>query len=320
MTSLCKERQIKTILNPTRYNSSYGNPKVTGDNGLSYNYKDVFSEYTNATAGIACSSYKTCYVGCECKSGWNKRSASASGISGVSSLQTSGVKTASANSLGNVSTMAAGDSCTVSITDPRYGKECSISTTKDCAGVCDGDAKFVCPNGYQSSSCSNGYYTYATAAKYCNKKSSVTDGTCYICKQCTYSCPPGYSTSVTCGSGERKVSAYKVKDQYASTCPSSSSLCYKCIEDEKYCTVSNGYDYYKGYNCNTWSSYTHGECGTKYAEMATSAKCHPLIGSTLSEQSCQKKCGSDRDCMADCVGDCDVDSWRMCCEQCTSEI
>ena len=241
---------------------------------------------------------------------------SASGIDSVTSLNAGGAQTQSANGGIQVSSLS-GDVSTMSSSYGGitcYKKACSTdyyleapSTSYFTRTSTTGTIGLTC---YKATGCKSGYYNGGSSHDYHGFK----------CSPCTYSCPPGYSTSVTCGSGEKKVSAYKVKDQDVSTCPSSSSLCYKCIEDEKYCTVSNGYDYYKGYNCNTWSSYTHGECGTKYAEMATSAKCHPLIGSTLSEQSCQKKCGSDRDCMADCVGDCDVDSWRMCCEQCTSEI
>ena len=179
-------------------------------------------------------------------------------------MQTSGVKTASANSLGNVSTMAAGDSCTVSITDPRYGKVCSISTTKDCAGVCDGDAKFVCPTGYQSSSCSTGYYTYATAAKYCNKKSSVTDGTCYICKQCTYSCPSGYYTSA--GTGYHLTSSYKYQVCNGDSSQTNSTKCYT--------REANSCSYY-GYEASTPSGKT----------------CTPVtINSGSSTKTCYKDC------------------------------
>ena len=49
-------------------------------------------------------------------------------------------------------------------------------------------------------------------------------------KQCTYSCPSGYSTSVSCSAGYETRSAYKVNDQNESTCPSSYTLCYKCVE------------------------------------------------------------------------------------------
>ena len=180
---------------------------------------------------MACNSYANCYIGCSCKTGWNKRSASASSVSDVSNLQTSGVKTASASSLsGNVSTMAAGDSCTVNITDPRYGTKCSISSTRDCAGVCDGSAYFRCTSGSTSSSCPSGQYSVNVGKQQCSSGSATNSTSCYSCYNCTYSCSSGYSTSTTsCGTG------YTLKTETASKASSScpSKTCGKC---EQTCT------------------------------------------------------------------------------------
>ena len=185
---------------------------------------------------MACNSYANCYIGCSCKTGWNKRSASASSVSDVSNLQTSGVKTASASSLsGNVSTMAAGDSCTVNITDPRYGTKCSISSTRDCAGVCDGSAYFRCTSGSTSSSCPSGQYSVYLGKQQCSSGNATNSTSCYTCYTCSYSCPDGYSTSTTsssCGSG------YTFKSTSATTQSGcSSKTCGKCEKDE-YCACS----------------------------------------------------------------------------------
>ena len=72
---------------------------------------------------------------------------------------------------------------------------------------------------YKAIGCQSGYYNGGSSQDYHG----------YKCSKCTYSCPPGYSTSVTCGAGYIKTSATKVKDQNVSTCPTSSEQCYKCV-------------------------------------------------------------------------------------------
>ena len=88
--------------------------------------------------------------------------------------------------------MAEGDSCTVSITDPRYGTTCSISTTKDCAGVCDGSAYFRCTSGSTSSYCPSGKYSVDIGKQQCSSGSATNSTSCYTCRDCSYSCPNGY--------------------------------------------------------------------------------------------------------------------------------
>ena len=223
-----------TILKHSRYKKSYAdtvsNSNVKGNNGLYYSYNSVFSEYTTKGQGISCSNYANCYIGCTCRSGWNKRSASASDVVDGGSLKTAGAKAVStAGTKANVSTMAEGDSCTVSITDPRYGTTCSISTTKDCAGVCDGSAYFRCTSGSTSSYCPSGKYSVDIGKQQCSSGSATNSTSCYTCRDCTYSCPPGYSTSSYCSSGYYAVSTTKSKDQNVSTCPASTDKCYKCV-------------------------------------------------------------------------------------------
>ena len=218
------------------HNNSYAD-SVRADNGLYYSYTSVFDEYTTQEAGVACNSYANCYIGCSCKTGWNKRSASASSVSDVSNLQTSGVKTASASSLsGNVSTMAAGDSCTVNITDPRYGTSCSISSTKDCAGVCDGSAYFRCTSGSTSSYCSSGKYSVYLGKQQCSSGNATNSTSCYTCYTCSYSCPSGYYTSA--GSGYYLTSTYKYQVCNGDSSQTNSTKCY--TREANTCT-SEGY-------------------------------------------------------------------------------
>ena len=264
---------------------------------------------------MACNSYANCYIGCSCKTGWNKRSASASSVSDVSNLQTSGVKTASASSLnGNVSTMAAGDSCTVNITDPRYGTKCSISSTRDCAGVCDGSAYFRCTSGSTSSSCPSGQYSVNVGKQQCSSGSATNSTNCYTCKQCSYSCTSGYSTSTTsCSSG------YTLKTVSASTqsgCPA--EQCGKCEKESSTPSKCSDTGYYDGYSCSTWGSYpTSGDCYAGYSELAKSDKCYSKVSNNNYCSQCNGLGGDEADaCHGSCLQDCDIDSWRRCCEQC----
>ena len=261
---------------PSLHNNSYAD-SVRADNGLYYNYTSVFKEYTTQEAGVACNSYANCYIGCSCKTGWNKRSASASSVSDVSNLQTSGVKTASASSLsGNVSTMAAGDSCTVNITDPRYGTKCSISSTRDCAGVCDGSAYFRCTSGSTSSSCPSGQYSVNVGKQQCSSGSATNSTSCYSCYNCTYSCSSGYSTSTTsCSTG------YYLDTETASKADSScpSKTCGKCKSCNYSCSA--------GYSTSTTSCGTGYTLKTETASKASSSCPSKTCGKC--EQTCTPK-------------------------------
>ena len=187
--------------------------------------------------------------------------------------------------------MATGDSCTVSVADPRYGTTCSISSTKDCAGVCDGSAYYYCASGSTSSSCPSGQYSVNVGTQKCSSGSATNSTSCYSCKSCTYSCPPGYSTSVTCGAGYIKTSATKVKDQNVSTCPTSSEQCYKCVaktcsdyglyssnQSGKHCSTVSKAPNLTCYDCHTpdytWcpSGSQIGSCSSGYYVSGTKPK------------------------------------------------
>ena len=248
---LCFEfSSIFNLFSPWRDNNSYGYYSKVSDSAgkLTFNYGDVFDEYTNADANISCSGKKTCYVGCTCKSGWNgKKTISSSGsnlttsgagadLSGSYTIADSGSapKTTASTSGLNISTMATGDSCTISVTDPRYSVTCTKASTYDCAGVCGGSAYFKCTSGSTSSSCSSGYYSVNVGKQKCTSGSATNSTSCYTCSQCTYTCPTsGYSINTTsCGSGYtlKTESATKVN----SSCPA--KTCGKC--EQNYYTVT----------------------------------------------------------------------------------
>ena len=133
---------------PVAHNSSYGYKVKDSTQKLTFNYGDVFNEYTNADANISCSGERTCYVGCTCKDGWNgKKNITSSGsslttasagadLSSNYTIADSGsvAKTTTSASGVSISTMATGDNCTISVTDPRYGVTCTKPSTYDCAG------------------------------------------------------------------------------------------------------------------------------------------------------------------------------------------
>ena len=252
---------------------------MKGDNGLYYSYNSVFSEYTTKGQGISCSNYANCYIGCTCRSGWNKRSASASDIVDGGSLKTAGAKAVStAGTKANVSTMAEGDSCTVSITDPRYGTTCSISTTKDCAGVCDGSAYFRCTSGSTSSYCPSGQYSVYLGKQQCSSGSATNSTSCYTCRDCSYSCPNGYYTSA--GSGYYLTSTSKYQVCNGDSSQTNSTKCYTRATCSYSCpsgyATSAGSGYYLTSNskyqvCNGDSSQTN---STKcYERKACSYSC-----------------------------------------------
>ena len=252
---------------------------MKGNNGLYYSYNSVFSEYTTKGQGISCSNYANCYIGCTCRSGWNKRSASASDIVDGGSLKTAGAKAVStAGTKANVSTMAEGDSCTVSITDPRYGTTCSISTTKDCAGVCDGSAEFRCTSGSTSSYCPSGQYSVYLGKQQCSSGSATNSQSCYTCRDCSYSCPNGYYTSA--GSGYYLTSTSKYQVCNGDSSQTNSTKCYTRATCSYSCpsgyATSAGSGYYLTSNskyqvCNGDSSQTN---STKcYERKACSYSC-----------------------------------------------
>ena len=181
-----------------------------------------------------------CYIGCTCKSGWDGKktySAAASGLNQTGTVNANSASTSNPLSAANVldaapsansapgnysataasasavvasssasginsgiSAMAAGGSCTISLTDPRYGTTCSKSGT------------FACPSGYGYSldSCKK---NQETKYQVCSVDSTQTNSTpCYsagTAKTCSdenpsyvSACPSGQSgTKVTTSCG-----------------------------------------------------------------------------------------------------------------------
>ena len=247
-----------------------------------YSYTSVFNEYTTVDARKACSNYANCYIGCTCAAGWEgKKTYSAAenepvetGSIDVKStdnkLKSAGKYQATAKStdvsnvsakaaLPEISTMAAGDSCSVTVTDPRYGTPCSKRSVIDCNGVCDGSAYFRCVTGSTSSSCSSGYYSVYEGRQKCTSGLATNSTSCYTCHKCTYTCSYGYSTSTTsCGSGKYLVTENANKAD--SSCPA--KTCGKCNT----CTYSTSYFAPSGYQESV-------SCGSGYDKVSKQGTC-----------------------------------------------
>ena len=198
---------------PVAHNSSYGDYTKIYDNAkkLTFNYGDVFKEFTNADMKIACSDEQLCYVGCECKTanGWSGGSTmSANGTLSTASAggelnsdytikDDGAAKKTTSSATPGISTMAVGGSCTISVTDPRYGLTCRKASTYDCNNVCGGSAYYYCPAGEVGKTCSDGYYRVSEGTQKCSAGSGRSSKTCYSCKPCNWTCQSGYYTSAS---------------------------------------------------------------------------------------------------------------------------
>ena len=209
-----------------RNNNSYVSDNGNTYLGSGYYWSDVFEEYTTADARMECGSVpnngRGCYIGCTCKSGWDGKKtygAAASELNQTGTINATSapgnysataasasavVASSSASGINSgISAMAAGGSCTISLTDPRYGTTCSKSGT------------FACPSGYGYSkdSCKK---NQETKYQVCSVDSTQTNSTpCYsagTAKTCSDE-NPGYVSA--CPSGQ---SGTKVTTSCGNTC------------------------------------------------------------------------------------------------------
>ena len=263
---------------PVAHNSSYvdtpGNSDyVDGTNDLSYYYNDVFEEFTNEDMKIKCSNEQLCWIGCECKmtNGWS--GGSTMSANGTLSTASAGGKlnsdyviegnnaakktTSSANP--GISTMATGDNCTVSVTDPRYGLTCHKSSYYDCAGVCDGGAFYTCTSGSSSPSCSSSQYEYYVGVQKCTSGSSTNSTPCYTCKDCSWSCPDGYYTSASNGYFLKDNSGddYEYQVCNGDSNKTNSTKCYKQAKCEFSCSAGYTLGLTES-DCDSDETYTEG--------------------------------------------------------------
>ena len=222
-------------------------------------------------------------------------------------------------------------------------KVCSCGATSGTCYKCkdkgDPCAGVSCPT---AKTCSNGCKTYSTKTDCC---ASV----CTECKTCTVNSCSGYTLSLcpsngNCSSCVATTSDCKTSTKYklnsckpGYTMSGNSCVCSpakdatgckygtydcddgcggtrKCCKAEPKCSDAG---YYGGKACSYWTETRASQCQTGYRELATSASCAPIMNSC----NCTGTSGTGTyQCYANCLGSCDVDSWRRCCEQCAGGI
>ena len=189
-----------------------------------------------------------------------------------------------------ISTMAVGGSCTISVTDPRYGLTCRKASTYDCNNVCGGSAYYYCPTGSSSPSCSSSQYEYDVGVQKCTSGSSTNSTHCYTCKNCSWVCPDNtYTTAPNgyylSGDGSKEV----CNGDKSKTRPSGSNVCYSreactwtCPKGTQSPKCGTGY-----YQTGTADKYCDGDPSQTNGTCYECTKCPTTV-----------TCGSDEVCTA----------------------
>ena len=321
---------------PVAHNSSYGynDIKYTYRKGSStYSkyayYREAFKEKTNSDLGIACSGTgtgrKTCYVGCECASGWSNGTAPSTGeyvwatdtryAGGLSSMSANGsLSSMSAN--GNLSTMSGNYSISTMGSNGGmtcYKKACPNGGYLDEPGSAftksrsDGTLGLDCWN---ATGCSSYYASNASGTKYeyhgtvCYRKTCADGGysdktqsgkhcspvsyaglQCYACEECEWACPDDYDSS-KCGTGYYQTGT---SPRYCVDDHSQTSgTCYACEKCEWTCP--DGYESSCGsgyYQTGTANNYCNGDSSQTNGLCYKCTKCPTTV-----------TCGSDEVCTA----------------------
>ena len=243
--------------NNNSYVSDNGNTYLGSGYYWSDVFEEYTTADAHMECGSVPNNGRGCYIGCTCKSGWDGKktySAASSGLNQTGTVNANSAPTSNSLSAANVldaapsatsapgdysatasaasavvasssasginsgiSAMAAGGSCTISLTDPRYGTTCSKSGT------------FACPSGYGYSldSCKK---NQETKYQVCSVDSTQTNSTpCYsagTAKTCSDE-NPGYVSACPSGQSGTKVTT------------SCGNTCYKdCREEEKYFQIN----------------------------------------------------------------------------------
>ena len=237
---------------PVAHNSSYGDTTITykikgggSKSSVEGKYSVAFKEKTNGEMGIMCSDEQTCWVACECQSGWSTSAPSGEYVyakddryaNGLSSMSANGsLSSMSAN--GNLSTMSDNYSISTMATNGGmtcYKKACSSGYYLDTPSTSyfkrtssTGTLGLTC---WKTTGCASGYSENATGTAH-----SYNDRTC---KQCVYTCPDGSQES-TCGSSyyqTGKTSMYCIGDS-----SQTKGTCYKCAACSWVCPSGKYYD------------------------------------------------------------------------------
>ena len=171
---------------------------------------------------------------------------------------------------------------------------------------CSGQTSSCSSSQVQTSSCKDcsGTMHYSCRAKTCAEQGKKDcNGSCISTSECCGGCSAGQTCSNgtcesscvsggsrTCTGQTTSCSSSQVQTSSCKDC--SGTTHYSC--SDKTCSVAGSYN---GTSCSAFSNLLPRECGLKYQEM----------GSDCSSSG--KPIGLNK-------GECDVDSWRGCCEQC----
>ena len=166
------------------YNKSYADTTISGTNGKSYRYGDVFVETTTREAGVGCGT-TNCYIGCSCNTsnGWyascqgtDCQSVTDTRYTGVNSLSASGAVEGGILGKSGLSTQSStkGNTQIISL-DSGISTMSSGATT--CYKVID-----------ETPSCPDGYYEDVPDSSANNYINFSTSNGCYK----PISCKPGY--------------------------------------------------------------------------------------------------------------------------------
>ena len=201
-------------------------------------------EKTTRGAGIACSSYANCYVGCSCNTsnGWYSSCSSAGGTDckSVTDTRYTGVNAMSASNVGDINSLTDGKSAQSTSGNTQVVSLSGGVSTMSSSGATTCYKKKTCEEG--------GYYSSVPTDQKCSSK-KYNEYTCYT--SCSYktcsdygyksSQPSGQTcTAVTPRSG---LTCYKdCKDNYnpcAYKAPNEEYICLGdvCSTDSNYCSI-----------------------------------------------------------------------------------
>ena len=180
----------------------------------------------------------------------------------------------------------------------------------DCATKCETPYTDNCRNRTEAIS---GCPANATCSYFSDCSSKISSWNCndgYVKSgnECVKNCVSEGSSNC---SGQTSACSSTQK-QVSSCTDCSGTKRYICVE--KVC--EKNYGYYHGKSCSFWSDKN---CEIGYSQMATSSKCNPII-----RRGCSQCIGTGgaaaESCHGGCLGECDVDSWRHCCQECNGRF
>ena len=159
---------------PSLHNNSYADSIISG-----YRYGDVFVEKTTRGAGIACSGYANCYIGCSCNTsnGWYS-SCQGTDCKSVTDTRYTGVNAMSVSNVGDVTSLTGG------VSTQSAGGNTQVVSLSGGVSTMSSSGATTC---YKKKTCSEGgYSTSIPDGKTCDTV-NYNGYTCYTnCRNSNY--------------------------------------------------------------------------------------------------------------------------------------